>query len=263
MTWGTFTAQHILTLSAIILTGVSLYFALRRQSDRVKTAALFAVSLLGVAAVIYDLVRWGRPLEYLPLHLCSLNALIIPFAVLTKNKVAAHLTLVWSLGAALVLVVNTGQAHYLMFSEAFWIFTVCHAVDVIVPALLFATGLVRFNVGKAPAVVGSTIAIYTCVHFINLGINRYFIDRSTQVAARSFYGGGIPQVNYMYSLGDEGNAFFAIFREIVPCDYWHMYLIAPILVGFMFAVHFLILKKEKAANKKADSKKAEEPSSEG
>jgi uncharacterized membrane protein YwaF len=261
VTWGTFTLQHILSLAAIVGIAVSLYFILKQVSDKIKIKILFAVSLLGVAAVLYDLVRWGRPLEYLPLHLCSLNALIIPVAVLTRNKVAAHLTLAWSLGAALVLVVNTGQAHYLMTSEAFWIFVVCHAVDVTVPALLFATGLVKFNVGKAPAVVGTTIGAYTCVHFINLGINRYFIEKATEIAAYSFKRGGIPQVNYMYSLGDEGNAVFAIFREIIPYDYWHMYLIAPILVGFLFAIHFMLLKKERAAEKRALNKKAEKSSS--
>ena len=261
MTWGTFTFQHIFSLAVIAVIAITLYFILIQVSDKTKIKILFAVSLFGATAVLYDLVRWGRPLEYLPLHLCSLNALIIPVAVLTRNRVSAHLTLAWSLGAAMVLVVNTGQAHYLIASEAFWIFVVCHAVDVTVPALLFATGLVKFNISKAPAVVGTTIGAYTCVHFINLGINRYFIEKATEVASYSFKRGGIPQVNYMYSLGDEGNAVFAIFREIIPYDYWHMYLIAPIIVGFLFAIHFMLLKKERAAEKRAPNKKSEENSS--
>jgi len=244
MVWGTFTLQHILSLAAIILFAISLYLVLKRIPDKAKTYVLFAVSLVGVAAVLYDLFRWGQPLLYLPLHLCSLNALLIPIAVLTKNKVLSHLTLVWSLGAMLVLVVNTGQAHYELFSEAFWVFVLCHTSDVTVPALLFLTGLVKFDIKKAPATIGTTMAAYTCVHFANLGINKYLAGRALYVSTYSRVR-RIPQVNYMYSLGDEGNAVFALFKKIIPLDYWHMYLIAPIILGFLFTVHFIIKLKNK------------------
>ncbi|MBQ9745352.1 MAG: YwaF family protein [Clostridia bacterium] len=251
MAWGTFTLQHIISLAAVAAFAAALYFILRRLSDKGKTAVLFAVSLLGVAAVLYDLFRWGRPLEYLPLHLCSLNALIIPFAVLTKNKVASHLTLVWSLGAMLVLIVNTGQAYYEMFSEAFWVFVICHAVDVTVPMLLFITGLVEFDIKKAPATVGVTMGAYTAVHFANLAINKYLLETASPVMAYSRTPARVPQVNYMYSLGDEGNVFFELFRKIIPYDYWHMYLIAPLIFAFLFSVHFIQkkYKKRKAAAK--------------
>ena len=244
MLWGTFTLQHILSLTAIVALAVSLYFILKRISDKAKTWLLFAVSLVGVGAVVCDLVYWGQPLLYLPLHLCSLNALLIPIAVLTKNKVLSHLTLVWSLGAALVLVVNTGQAHYEMFSEAFWVFYLCHTADVTVPALLFLSGLVKFDIKKTPAVIGTTMAAYTGVHFANLAINKHLLESASMVASYS-RSRKIPQVNYMYSLGDEGNAVFALFRKIIPFDYWHMYLIAPIIAFFLFTVHFIIKLKNK------------------
>ncbi len=252
MTWGTFTIQHMLSLAAIVAFAVSLHFILKRLSEKAKICVLFAVSLVGVAAVLYDLVRWSQPLLYLPLHLCSLNALIIPFAVLTRNKLAAHLTLVWSLGAMLVLVVNTGQAYYVMFSEAFWVFVLCHTVDVSVPALLFTTGLVEFNIKKSPAVIGTTMAAYTCVHFINLGINKYLAQQASDLATYARARAAVQQVNYMYSLGDEGNAAFAFFRQIIPADYWHMYLIAPIIAAFLFAIHFGIKLYRKAKAKKEE-----------
>jgi len=66
MVWGTFTLQHILSLAAIILFAISLYLVLKRIPDKAKTYVLFAVSLVGVAAVLYDLFRWGQPLLYLP-----------------------------------------------------------------------------------------------------------------------------------------------------------------------------------------------------
>ena len=249
MLWGTFTLQHILSLTAIVALAVSLYFILKRISDKAKTWLLFAVSLVGVGAVVCDLVYWGQPLLYLPLHLCSLNALLIPIAVLTKNKVMAHLNLMWSLGAMLVLVVNTGQAYYVMFSEAFWVFVLCHTVDVSVPALLFTTGLVEFDIKKSPHAVGVTMAAYTGVHFINVAINSYL---ESLPSAYSF-SRTAARVNYMYSLGDEGNAVFALFKQIIPFDYWHMYLIAPILAIFFLSIHFGIkLYRKYKASEKAD-----------
>ena len=91
MKWGFFTPQHILTLilAAAMITG--LYYILKNKSHKIQTAVLFLLSLSGIAAIIYNLVTWGSPLEYLPLHLCSINALILPVAVLTRNKTLGNL----------------------------------------------------------------------------------------------------------------------------------------------------------------------------
>jgi len=75
-------------------------------------------------------------------------------------------------------------------------------------------------------------------------INKYLAGRALYVSTYSRVR-RIPQVNYMYSLGDEGNAVFALFKKIIPLDYWHMYLIAPIILGFLFTVHFIIKLKNK------------------
>ena len=120
MLWGSFGIVHIcsLLLSAGIIVG--LYFALRKASDKAQTITLGILSFSGISAVIYNLIRWGSPLEYLPFHLCSLNALVLPFAVFTKNKVLNNLLLLWALGAVFALVVNMAQAEYEVFSWTFF-----------------------------------------------------------------------------------------------------------------------------------------------
>ena len=86
MVWGSFGAVHIasLLLGAAIIIG--LYFALRRCSAKTQTLVLGILSFSGIAAIIFNLVAWDSPYEYLPLHLCSLNALVLPVAVFTRNK---------------------------------------------------------------------------------------------------------------------------------------------------------------------------------
>ena len=78
MPWGTFTPQHIATLliSAALIVGI--HFLLRGRTPRVQTAVLFVLSFGGIAAVIFNLLMWGFPLEYLPLHMCSINAILLP-----------------------------------------------------------------------------------------------------------------------------------------------------------------------------------------
>ena len=84
MKWGSFGIVHIASLVLAALLSVGLYFALKKASMKVKTLVLGVLSFSGVAAVIFNLVTWNSPLEYLPFHLCSLNALVLPVAVLMQ-----------------------------------------------------------------------------------------------------------------------------------------------------------------------------------
>ena len=115
MKWGFMTPQHIATLvlAAVILMG--LYRFLKDRNEKTQTLVLFLWSCTGIAAIIYNLLRWGQPLAYLPLHLCSINALILPGAVLTRNKTACNLLLVWCLGALIALVANFEMAEANLF----------------------------------------------------------------------------------------------------------------------------------------------------
>lgn len=90
---------------------MELYFLLKRLPDKWKIAILGVLSFSGIAAIVYNLPKWNTPLEYLPLHLCSLNALVLPFAVLFRNKALCNLLPVWSLGA---LAANTHVVVYLL-----------------------------------------------------------------------------------------------------------------------------------------------------
>ena len=86
MKWGSFGAAHLASLALAAALIIALYFLLRKASRPVQTAVLGVLSFSGIAAIIFNLVTWGSPLEYLPLHLCSLNALLLPIVVFTRNK---------------------------------------------------------------------------------------------------------------------------------------------------------------------------------
>ena len=108
MLWGTFTLTHFITLAIGLLLILGLYGLGRLLKDPYRKWVYFGFSLLGYGAIIYNLVMWHSPLEYLPLELCSFNAMILPFVVLSKNKVLGNCLLLWSLGAFIALIVNNG-----------------------------------------------------------------------------------------------------------------------------------------------------------
>lgn len=231
MKWGSFGPVHIATLILGAAMMVGLYYILKKRSKKVQTWVLGILSLYCVAAVTFDLVRWGSPLEYLPLHLCSINALMLPLAVFSRNKVLCNLLLVWSLGAGAALLINTAQANYILFSDVFCFFFFSHVLEFGIPILLFKLGLAQ----KDPKCIGSTmlisIGIYTMVHFINLGINAYCA--ANQILD---YAGNVIKVNYMYSLWTD-NALLGVFYKLVPHPYWYMYLIFPIVALYLVLVY--------------------------
>ncbi len=136
MTWGSFGIVHITTLfiSAGIIAG--LYFILRIFSVYVQTAVMGVLSFSGMAAIIFNLATWDSPLEYLPFHLCSLSAIVLPIAVFTQSRVLNNLLLLWSFGSFSALIVNTAQANFEIFSLTFAFYYFPHTLEVGIPLLM-------------------------------------------------------------------------------------------------------------------------------
>ncbi len=228
MTWGTFGAVHIstLVLSAAIIAG--LYFLLRNRSDKVQTAVMGILSLSGVAAMIFNLVAWGSPLEYLPFHLCSLTAIVLPFAVFTKSKVLNNLLLLWALGAALALIVNTAQADFKILSWTFFFYYIPHTLEFGLVILNFALKRAELDARCILSTVAITFAVYTAVHCINLAVNAYCARENILNAA-----GQLVRVNYMYSLVPENPVLEMLYTE----PYFYMFNAIPLIVVYLGAIY--------------------------
>lgn len=240
MKWGSFGPVHIgsLVLAAAMI--VVIYFALRKASRGVQTAVLGVLSFSGLAAVIFNLVTWGSPVEYLPLHLCSLNAMLLPIVVFTRNKHLGNLLLVWCLGALAALVVNTAQAEYELMSSTFVFYFFPHVLEFGIPILLFKLGLIQKDPKCILSTIVITMVIYTGIHLCNVGLNAYLTANNVLD-----YAGNLIQVNYMYSIRPE-NPLLALFYQIIPYPYWYMYMIIPILVVYLIIVYLpQILKNRK------------------
>jgi len=228
MLWGFFGVVHILSLLIGIGIIVGLYILLRRFSAKIQTIVLGILSFSGIAAIIFNLVKWGSPYEYLPLHLCSLTALILPVAVFTRSRVLGNLLLLWSLGAVMALVVNNAQADFEIFSDTFIFYFFPHLLEFGIPILLFAFGLIKKDV----KCIGSTLLITVCVlilvHFTNVALNSYFT--ANQIFDPS---GTLIQVNYMYTIKPE-NPVMSLLWSLIPHKFW--YLLPLILIVLIYLV---------------------------
>lgn len=231
MTWGFFSVAHIISLIIGVLMVVGLYYTLRKRSDKLKTAVLFVLSLSGICAIIYNLVSWGTPIEYLPLHLCSINALVLPIAVLTRNKVLNNLLLLWSIGALLALVLNTSVSETIIFGPVFCFYYFPHVFEFGVPILMFTFGLTKKDIKCIGSTVGITAAAYTVIHFINLHINSY-TEKHNILDANS----EVIKVNYMYSLYPE-NPLLDLFYKMIPYSYWYMYAVFIIVFVYLGLIY--------------------------
>lgn len=231
MLWGTFSFTHILSLFISAIIGLTLYFAIKNLSKKNQTIILFILSLSGIAAIIYNLLMWESPLEYLPLHLCSLNAMLLPFVVISKNKMLGNLLLLWALGALIALIVNFAQSDYKILSWPFAFYFFPHTLEFVVPILLFKLKLIDLNGKFIVSTVLITLISYTIIHFINTGLNNYFLSNNIVD-----YKGEIIKVNYMYSIYPD-NPLLDFFYSIIPYSYWYMMLSIPIITIYLSLIY--------------------------
>ncbi len=242
MKWGFFGPVHIATLIFAAAMIMGLYLILRNRSQKVQMLGLGLLSLSGVAAIVYNLVTWDSPWEYLPLHLCSVNAALLPITVFSRNKTMGNLLLVWSLGALAAIVVNNAQADFELMSATFCFYYFPHVLEFGIPLLLVKLGLVEKDARCIGSTMGLTVVTYTIVHICNLVINELdLVDK---------FGRDIV-VNYMYSLVPE-NPVMQLCWNILPKRYWYMFLIFPIIGVYLLGIYApqlvrMVRKHQKAA----------------
>lgn len=232
MTWGFMTKAHIISLIVAVVIIIVFSVIMSKLNRKTQNIILFILSFSGIAAIIFNLVRWGSPLEYLPLHMCSINAILLPFAVLTKNRILCNLLVVWCLGALVALVLNQSVRETTIMSDVFIFYYFPHVFEFIIPILLFKLKLAKLDYKCILSSVVITMLIYTGIHFTNVYINNYCIEKNILD-----YAGNVIQVNYMFSV-EPSNPLLAIFYNIIPYDYWYMYLCVPIVVVYLLIIYF-------------------------
>ena len=231
MLWGSFGIVHLTSLALAIGMMVGIYYLLKHKTEKTQRLVLFILSLSGIAAIIFNLIRWNSPIEYLPFHMCSITAILLPIAILSKRRALPNLLLLWLLGAVFALVMNTQQANYEILSDTFFFYFFPHAFEAGIPVLMFKLGLWKKDFRAIPSTVGLTLVIYTAVHFINELLNRYVLLKDIVDSS-----GNPIFLNYMYTQKPVV-PFMEMLWKIVPHEYFYLLLALPIIVVYLSLVY--------------------------
>jgi len=227
MQWGTFTFIHIITILLGILILIILDKIISKINYKNKIRVLFILSLTGVSAIIYNLLYWGNPLEYLPLHLCSLNAIALPIVIITRNKLFGNVLLLWSIGAFLAIVVNYDMSTVDVFSSTFMFYYFPHLFEFGIPIILFKKKIIIKDKKYIVTTVAITLIAYTLIHFINICINYYCMNNNIVNSQGEYI-----IVNYMFSIYPQ-NPVLSFFYKVLPYSYWYMFLVIPIVILYL------------------------------
>lgn len=231
MKWGTFGIVHISTLVIAALVVIGLYFLLKRLSSKKQIWILGILSFSGISAILFNLLAWNSPWEYLPLHLCSLNAMVLPFVVFTRNKTWGNVLLLWSLGALCAVVLNHGQADFTLCSWTFLFYFIPHVLEFAIPILLIKLKLVEKDHRCIPSTLAITLGMFTLVHMANKLLNLYFA--ANQITSST---GDLLQVNYMYTISPD-NPLLALFYNVISKEYWYLYMALPVILIYLLIVY--------------------------
>lgn len=246
MTWGTFTFAHIFSLIISAVITISIYFILKNKRQKIQIIVLLFLSSFGIIAIIYNLVAWNSPLEYLPFHMCNINAILIPIALFTKNKKIGNLLLLWSIGALIALIVNHTAQDFKIMSLTFLQYYLSHTFEFGIPILIFALKIIPLDYKTIPFTLLTSFIILTTIHFINLGLNnliKYYDIKD--------YKGDLIIVNYMFTIYPD-NPALDFFYTLIPYPYFYLLPIIPIFTLYLLLIYspilIKLLKQRKSTN---------------
>lgn len=256
LTMAPFNALFCITFAACIVLLIVVSLLMRKRSEKAKRALIAIVAVLTFIGFFvykyfisidkeYDAITqnmggfnwWGE----LPLHLCNINLILIPIAVLTMKKpLLSFCFFVAPIGALMALLMPAnGFSGYSILLPRMIGFYGIHFIIIILALSIVTFGLYRPKFRDLPF----TILTLFLVALVVFGINMLF--RVT---------GLHPKANYFFSVETEGNFLLEIFHKWIPVPF--LYLIPSILIlaPYMLLITLGFFIADKAKKKKASAR---------
>ena len=220
----------------LLLTAASL--VLRRKEDRTRRLVLSAaclVTFIGFFAYKYFLSIdadfkvinagmggfnwWGE----LPLHLCNINMILIPIAVMTdKRPLLSFCFFVGSLGAVMALCMpTTGFDGYSLLLPRMLGFYGTHFMIVIEALAIVTFGLYRPRFRDVPMTIVTLLAIELVIFCVNMLLR---------------WSGLHPKANYFFAVETEGNFVLELFYRLLPYPFLYLLPCALVLGAYQTVI---------------------------
>lgn len=249
----------VLAAFLLLLAGASLL--LRRKSEKCRRAVLIAacvLTMLGFIAYKYSLSVdrefniitaemggfnwWGE----LPLHLCNVNMILIPIAVLKKSRpLACFGFFLGPLGAMMALLMpGNGFDGYSLLLPRMLGYYGTHFMIVIEGLALVTFGLFRPKLRDLPRAILTALLIAFGSFLINLLLRRSGLH---------------PKANYFFSMETEGNFLLELFHSWLPFPFLYLLPCTGILGIYMLAVTLPFELFERRRKKKSEAGQGQKP----
>lgn len=162
---------------------------------------------------------WGE----LPLQLCNINMLLIPIAVMTKNRALSCFSFfVGPLGAMMALMMpSAGFSGYSIFLPRMLGYYGTHFMIVIEGLALVTFGLFKPRLSDLPRAILTVIIIAFVVFLFNLFLR---------------WTGLFPKANYFFSVETEGNFLLEMFHKWIPIPFLYLLPSIVILGAYMLII---------------------------
>ncbi len=211
---------------------------LRRKSLRVRQEVLIGACLLTVAGFFvykyfnsidaeYHIIQqkmggfswWGE----LPLHLCNVNMILIPVAVLRRSRpLMAFCFFLGPLGALMALAMpGNGFGGYPLFLPRMIGYYGTHFMVIIEGLALVSFGLYRPRFDDLLPTVFTALAVTFIIFLIDVFLRRTGI---------------YPRANYFYAMETEDNFVLDLFHRWIPLPFLYLMPCVVILGIYMTAV---------------------------
>ena len=162
---------------------------------------------------------WGE----LPLQLCNINMLLIPVAVMTKNRALSCFSFfVGPLGAMMALMMpSAGFSGYSIFLPRMLGYYGTHFMIVIEGLALVTFGLFKPRLSDLPRAILTVIIIAFAVFLFNMFLR---------------WTGLFPKANYFFSVETEGNFLLEMFHKWIPIPFLYLLPSVVILGAYMLII---------------------------
>ena len=232
-----FNTLFLVAFAAFLLLLVIASILLRGKTERTKSIVLITACVVTVIFFViykfflsmdsdYNLITaemggfnwWGE----LPLQLCNINMLLIPVAVLKKNRpLMCFCFFLGPLGAMMALAMpGNGFDGYSLLLPRMLGYYGTHFMIVIEGLALVTFGLFRPKLRDLPRAILTALIITFVIFLFNLFLR---------------WSGLHPKANYFFSVETEGNALLELFYRWIPTAFLYL-LPSTIILGIYMLV---------------------------
>ncbi len=225
--FSTFGPEHLIWLFCTVVGIIAAAVIYKRLSDKNRNIMRITLGsiivFLEIAKNIYHIVMGEFSYGYLPFHLCGINILLIAFDMIKPTKIVRNFLYYFSIaGASLALLFpNWNELPMWNFSciHSFLI----HALLVMYPILLVASGELQLSVKTMPKCILLLILMAIPIYFMNLAWD----------------------TNFMFLMEpDKGNPL-ELFEKLLGSHLWGFPILLPVVMGIMYLPIYLIQKLRK------------------